>query len=68
MEDCNITVNTVDINSDKYSTEEEELARKERSDEKRLENIYSTNSIIKICGKPWRSTRVYNNVCEIIKE
>src|SRR5256885_17129210 len=37
VEDCNLAVNTVDINSDEYSTEEEELARKERSDEKRLE-------------------------------
>ena len=68
VEDCNIAVNTVDINSDEYSTEEEELARKERSDEKRPENICSTNSVIKICDKPWRSTRVCNNVCEIIKE
>ena len=49
VEDCNLAVNTVDINSDEYSTEEEELARKERSDEKRPENIYSTNSVIKIC-------------------
>jgi selenocysteine lyase/cysteine desulfurase len=68
VEDCNLAVNTVDINSDEYSTEEEELARKERSDEKRPENIYSTNSVIKICDKPWRSTRVCNNVCEIIEE
>src|SRR5436853_5382259 len=37
VEDCNLAVNTVDINSDEYSTEEEELARKERSDEKRPE-------------------------------
>ena len=63
VEDCNLAVNTVDINSDEYSTEEEE-----RSDEKRPENIYSTNSVIKICDKLWRSTRVCNNVCEIIKE
>ena len=68
MEDCNLTVNTVDINSNEYSTEEEELTRKERSDEKRPENIYSTNSVIKICDKLWRSTRLSNNVCEIIKE
>src|SRR3989442_11532389 len=27
VEDCNLAVNTVDINSDEYSTEEEELAR-----------------------------------------
>src|SRR5437660_1379462 len=68
VEDCNLAVNIVDINSDEYSAEEEELARKERSDEKRPENICSTNSVIKICDKPWRSTRVCNNVCEIVKE
>src|SRR6185312_13882300 len=34
VEDCNFAVNTVDINSDEYSTEEEKLARKKRSDEK----------------------------------
>ena len=28
MEDYNLAVNTVDINSDKYLTEEKELARK----------------------------------------
>src|SRR2546430_9911526 len=45
VKDCNLAVNTIDINSDEYSTEEEELARKEKSNEKRLENIYSTNSV-----------------------
>jgi hypothetical protein len=59
---CILAVNTADINSDEYSTEEEELARKERSDKKRPENIYSTNSVIKVCDKPWRSTRVCNDV------
>src|SRR5436853_4468746 len=65
VEDCNLAVNTVDINSNEYSTEEEELARKERADEKKPENIYSTNSVIKICDEPWRSTRVCKNKTDI---
>ena len=68
VEDCNLAVNTVDINSDEYSTEEEELARKERSDEKRPENIYSTNSVIKICDKPWRSTRYVIMYVKLLKD
>src|SRR2546421_12650328 len=63
VKDCNLAVNTVNINSDEYSTEEEELARKERSNKKRLKNIYSMNSVIKICDKPWQSTRVVSPEC-----
>lgn len=58
MESCEAAVNTADVHSDEFSMNDEELAQEERNNNKRPENIRNTNSVIKVCDKPWRSTRV----------
>ena len=60
LKDCEKAVNISDLHSDEWSTEDETLAQEEKDAGKRPERI-STNSIIKIHSKPWRSTRV----CEV---
>ena len=51
IEYCELAVNVPDLHSDEYSTNDEH-------DNKRPERITRTNSVIKICEKKWRSTRV----------
>ena len=58
LEDCEKAVNTSDLHSDEWSTEDEILAGEERELKKRPERIMNTNSVIKIHDKKWRSTRV----------
>jgi len=60
--DCELAVNTSDLHSDEYSTEDENLAQEERNANKRIEKHLNTNSVIKVRAKPWRSTRVRNNL------
>ena len=52
LEDCEKAVKTPEIHSD------EALAREERENKKRPEQILNTNSVIKVFKKKWRSTRV----------
>ena len=59
MEDCEKAINTPDLHSDEWSTEDEVLANDERNNnKKRPSRIIQTNSVIKIHDKKWRSTRV----------
>lgn len=60
MKDCESAVNNGDVHSDEYSTDDVGLAEDERRSKKRPENIYDSNSVIKIHEKSWRSTRVCN--------
>lgn len=63
MKDCEKAVNTSDLHSDEWSSDDEDLANEERSRKKRPERIIGTNSVIKIHDKKWRSTRV----CKVVK-
>jgi hypothetical protein len=65
MIDCEQAVNTSELHSDEWSTDDEVLANEERSKSKRPDNIKNTNSVIKIHNKPWRSTRVCNNLVNL---
>jgi hypothetical protein len=58
MRDCEKAVNTTDLHSDEWSSDDEVLARAERDQNKRPERTIGTNSVIKIHDKKWRSTRV----------
>ena len=58
MRDCEKAVNTTDLHSDEWSSDDEVLAQAERNQNKRPERIIGTNSVIKIHDKKWRSTRV----------
>ena len=51
MEHCELAVNVPDLHSDEYSTDDEQLANKERCDNKRPKRITRTNSVIKIREK-----------------
>ena len=61
LKDCELAVNNPDLHSDEYSTEDENLAQVERNTGKRPKRNKS-NSVIKVRAKPWRSTRVRNNL------
>lgn len=63
MEDCEKAVNTSELHSDEWSTNDEELANKERKKNERSERLAETNSVIKIHEKKWRSSRV----CKVLK-
>jgi hypothetical protein len=56
--DCETALNTPELHSDEYSSNDEVLAQEERSCGKRPENILNTDSVIKIYNKTWRSSRV----------
>jgi hypothetical protein len=58
LKDCELIINSPDVHSDEWSTEDEALANNERNDNKRPDRIKETNSVIKIYDKEWRSTRV----------
>jgi hypothetical protein len=62
MKDCESAINCPELHSDEWSTEDEALADDERKNDKRLDRIKQTNSVIKIHDKKWRSTRVSNKV------
>lgn len=62
MKDCEKAINTSNLHSDEWSTDDEALADGERAEDKRPERIKQTNSVIKIHEKKWRSTRV----CEVV--
>lgn len=63
MKDCELAVNTPELHSDEWSSSDEVLANEERNNNKRPERLKSTNSVIKIHDKMWRSTRV----CKVVK-
>ena len=67
MKDCEAAVNTSDLHSDEWSTDDKALADGERTGKKRPERIMHTNSVIKIHEKKWRSTRVCEVVMLLIK-
>jgi len=58
LEDCEKAINTPELHSDECSLDDEALAREERENKKRPEQILNTNSVIKVFKKKWRSTRV----------
>lgn len=60
MLDCESAVNTSELHSDEWSTDDAGLADEERRKNQRPDNIKATNSVIKIRNKKWRSTRVCN--------
>ncbi|PKY35545.1 hypothetical protein RhiirB3_456929, partial [Rhizophagus irregularis] len=62
IKDCIKATNTSDIHSDEWSTEDEELANKERSKNTRSGRLINNNSVIKIYDKKWRSS----GVCEVV--
>ena len=58
MRDCEKAVNTPELHSDECSSDDEDLARDERNNNKRGERVLNTNSVVKVLDKKWRSTRV----------
>ena len=58
MKDCEEAVNTSEIHSDEWSSDNEALAQDERNNKKRAKRVLNTNSVIKVFNKKWRSTRV----------
>lgn len=66
INECEKAVNTSDLQSDEYSTDDDTLATEERNNDKRLEGNRNSNSVIKIHQKPWRSSRVCK-VMEILR-
>lgn len=63
MYDCEKAVNCSELQSDEWSSIDENIANEERREDKRPERIERTNSVIKIHDKKWRSTRV----CKVVK-
>lgn len=66
LKDCELAINTPNLHSDECSTDDEKLAKEEREAKERPERIFNTNSVIKVRAKPWRSTRVRNNLFLIV--
>ncbi|CAB5190279.1 unnamed protein product [Rhizophagus irregularis] len=62
MKDCEKIVVILELHSDKWSSEDENLANNEKNLEKRPERLDKLNSVIKIHEKKWQSTRV----CKVI--
>jgi hypothetical protein len=58
LQDCERAVNTSELQSDEWSTEDEDLANNES---KRPDRLKDSNSVIKVKAKIWRSTRVSKN-------
>jgi len=63
LKDCEKAINTSDLHSDEWSSDDEELAKEERDKKIRPERLISTNSVIKVHNKKWRSSRV----CKVVK-
>ena len=51
IRDCEKALNTAEIHSDEWSTEDEDLANEERDNNIRTERLTRTNSVIKIHDK-----------------
>jgi hypothetical protein len=66
INECEEAVNTTNLQSDEYSTDDEALATEERNNNKRLERNRTNDSVIKIHQKSWRSSRVCK-VTEILR-
>ena len=49
--ECEMAVNQADLQSDEFSTEDEELANEERKNNQRNSRILNTNSVIKVKEK-----------------
>jgi len=58
MRDCEKAVNTPELHLNKCSSDNEDLARDKRNNNKRGERILNMNSVVKVLDKKWRSTRV----------
>ena len=58
IRDCETAINTPELHLDECSSNDEDIVQEERDYRLRPENILSTNSVIKIYNKKWRSTRV----------
>ncbi|PKY31863.1 hypothetical protein RhiirB3_449681 [Rhizophagus irregularis] len=58
IRDCETAINTPELHLDKCSSNDEDIVQEERDHRLRPENIISTNSVIKIYNKKWRSTRI----------
>ncbi|GBB94495.1 hypothetical protein RclHR1_23670005 [Rhizophagus clarus] len=58
IKDCKKAVNTAEVHSDEWSTEDEVLVNEEHNNNIRSGRLISTNSVIKIYNKEWRSSRV----------
>ncbi|CAB4429777.1 unnamed protein product [Rhizophagus irregularis] len=58
IRDCETAINTPELHSDECSSNDEDIAQEERDHRLKPENILSTNSVIKIYNKKWRSTRI----------
>jgi hypothetical protein len=58
LKDCERAVNTSELQSDEFSSEDEGLANEEREGKKRPEHLAVSNSVIKVYNKRWRSSRV----------
>jgi hypothetical protein len=56
--DCESAINRPDLQSDEYSSDDEQLAKEELQSGKRHSKNEDTNSIIRVKDKAWRSTRV----------
>ena len=63
MKDCEKALNTSDLHSDEWSSDDEELAKEERDKKIRSKRLASTNSIIKVYDKKWQSSRL----CKVVK-
>jgi hypothetical protein len=63
MKDCEKAVNTSEVHSDEWSSEDEELARAECGKNKRSRLTTNNDSVIKVYEKAWRSSRV----CKVVK-
>ncbi|GBC02875.1 hypothetical protein RclHR1_04870018 [Rhizophagus clarus] len=59
IKDCEKSVNTAEVHSDKWSTEDKVLANEECNDNIRSGRLISTNSVIKIHNKKWRLKESY---------
>jgi hypothetical protein len=65
--DCEKAVNTSDLHSDEWSTDDENLAKTEKDQNKRPDRLVNSKSVIKIRDKKWRSTRVSTDVKSFFK-
>lgn len=53
MNDCETAINTPELHSDKYSSNDKDLAQEERDHGQRPECIHHMNLVIKIYNKKW---------------
>jgi hypothetical protein len=53
MNDCKTAINTPELHSDEYLSNDKDLAQEERDHRQRPERIHHTNSVIKVYNKKW---------------